>query len=53
MYMSIDEMREALINHPKYKYGYSWKQKVTRMSDKQVFAIYRRMESAGDFNARV
>lgn len=49
MYMSIDEMREALINHPKYRYGRNWKQKVTKMSDRQVFAIYKRMEGAGDF----
>lgn len=49
MYMSIDEMREALIDHPKYRYGRSWKQKVKRMPDKQVFAVYTRMESAGDF----
>lgn len=49
MYMSIDEMREALINHPKYRYGRNWKQKVMKMPDNQVFAIYKRMEGAGDF----
>lgn len=50
MYMSIDEMREALINHPKYRDGRNWKQKVMKMPDNQVFAIYKRMEGAGDFD---
>lgn len=53
MYMSIDEMREALIDHPKYRYGRSWRQKVTKMPDNQVFAIYKRMEGAGDFEELV
>lgn len=50
MYMSIDEMREALIDHPKYRDGRNWKQKVMKMSDRQVFAVYKRMEGAGDFD---
>lgn len=50
--MSISTMREVLKKAPKYnhtpKASTTWGQKVDRMSDAQVIAIYNRMSRGGE-----
>lgn len=37
--MMISEMRKVLLNNTKYQ-GQAWKDKVKKMSDNQVIAVY-------------
>lgn len=48
MSWNIPEMRKQLQNNTKYKYSERWYDKVARMSDKQVVAVYMRMQSSGE-----
>ena len=45
--LTVDEMREAIRQAPKYKGSPGWQLKVKNMSDKQVIAIYIRFKGAG------
>lgn len=40
--MTVNEMRTFIIQHPKYKNSMYWKEKVLRMPDNQVIAIYNK-----------
>lgn len=44
-YISVQAMREALLK--RYPSGY-WKQRVLKMTDNQVMAIYERMIKTGE-----
>ena len=50
--MSINCMRDALKNAPKYNYNstahMTWCSKVDKMPDKQVIAVYYRMLRGGE-----
>ena len=46
--MSVEQMREAFKDARRYKGAQKWKDKVDRMSDKQVTAIYFRMLKGGE-----
>lgn len=52
MHMSIAQMRLAIKEAPKYNYTrraqLTWSDKVDRMSDKQVVAVYYRMLRGGE-----
>ena len=54
--MPVAAMREALKRAPKYNHTpaarTTWTEKVNRMCDKQVIAIYYRMLRGGELNAR-
>lgn len=43
--MTIHDMRAAL--KQQYKGAYKWVNKVNKMSDMQVIAVYKRMQSTG------
>lgn len=42
--MSIDQMRDYISKHPKYKNSPRWIDRVRRMPDAQVFAIYKQFQ---------
>jgi len=45
--MTVEQMRNAISDlYP----GWAWKQKVARMYDDQVIAIYRSCQERGQFN---
>ena len=48
MGMTVWEMRDALKKRTKYKNCYKWIRKVNAMSDKQVMAVYFKMERGGE-----
>lgn len=39
-YLSVDDMREAIRNHPRYRVSPKWQARVDAMPDKQVMALY-------------
>ena len=45
--MSIQAMKEALYNVPKYKGAEGWLRKVDNMSAEQILAVYLRMQRQG------
>lgn len=51
--VSVDEMREAIKNAPRYRYSQQWHQRVNNMPDKQVIAIYFRMLRSKELNVGV
>lgn len=53
MSMSVELMRDYLINKTKYAHSISWKEKVERMSDAQVIAVYMRLLSESERNAKL
>lgn len=46
--MLVKDMRTALKNAPKYGHSMKWHDRVDRMKDNQIAAIYYRMKSAGE-----
>lgn len=46
--MLVKDMRTALKNAPKYGHSMKWHDKVDKMKDNQVIAVYCRMKEAGD-----
>lgn len=46
--MSVNLMRDILKTRTKYKNSYRWINRVNKMSDKQVIAVYYRMLEAGE-----
>ena len=46
--MSVEAMREALRNAPKYRRALRWLKKVNNMHDNQVIAVYFRMLRANE-----
>lgn len=46
--MSIEYMRVMLKTKTKYTNSYKWINRVNKMSDAQVIAVYHRMLSAGE-----
>lgn len=48
--MLVKDMRNAIKNAPKYGHSMKWHDKVDRMKDNQVAAVYYRMKTAGDLN---
>ena len=46
--MSVAYMREELKNAPKYKRAQTWLEKVDKMHDNQVMAVYFRMKRSGE-----
>lgn len=46
--MPIWEMRKALMHYTKYSVGSKWQDRVRKMSDSQVLAVYRRLSEAGE-----
>ena len=46
--MLVKDMRIALKNAPKYGHSMKWHDKVDRMKDEQVMAVYFRMKRDGD-----
>ena len=49
--MTIGEMRKSLIEAPGYS-SQSWKEKVKKMKDSQVVAVYFSFLNRGAFNAK-
>jgi len=47
MSMSIADMRYALYQVPKYKGAYGWIQRVNKMHEDQVLAVYLRFQRKG------
>ena len=45
--MSAATMREILYSVPKYHGAYGWIQKVNKMSEEQVIAVYLRLQRCG------
>lgn len=45
--MSVANMRNALYKVPKYKGATSWIQRVNKMHDDQVLAVYLRFQRQG------
>lgn len=45
--LTVDEMREAIRQAPRYRGSPNWQLKVKNMSDRQVIAIYIRFRGAG------
>lgn len=45
--MSIADMRIALYNVPKYKGAHGWIQRVNRMHEDQILAVYLRFQRQG------
>lgn len=46
--LSVQEMRKAIKNAPKYKHSGRWHERVDHMPEKQVMAIYFRMLKDGE-----
>ena len=46
--MNIEDMRWALKNCTKYRNSYKWQNKVDKMSDNQVIAVYFRFKNSGN-----
>lgn len=46
--MSVEQMRYAIKNAKRYNQSTAWAIKVSKMTDKQVIAIYYRMARAGE-----
>lgn len=44
--MTIDQERTYIMQHPKYKNSVKWKDKVMRMPEPQVHAIYKQFQKA-------
>ncbi len=44
--MTIEQMRNYICQHPKYKESPKWKARVMRMPEPQVYAIYRQFKKA-------
>ncbi len=44
--MTIEQMRNYICNHPKYKESPKWKARVMRMPNPQVYAIYKQFQKA-------
>ena len=42
--MTVDQMRNYICQHPKYKNSMYWKQKVMTMPENQVVAIYHKFK---------
>lgn len=42
--MTIEDMRYHVENHPKYRDSPRWRDRVRRMPDEQVFAIYEKFK---------
>lgn len=42
--MTIDQERVYIMGHPKYKDSEKWKDRVMRMPDNQVHAIYKQFQ---------
>lgn len=51
MSWDVEAMRKQLQDKTKYKYSEKWFNKVAKMSESQVIAIYLRMKSAGQISA--
>lgn len=47
--MTIDQERTYIMQHPKYKNSVKWKDRVMRMPEPQVHAIYKQFQKA-DYN---
>lgn len=45
--ISVEEMKKQILNAPRYRYSGSWPEKVGKMSDKQIMAIYFRFKREG------
>ena len=43
--MTIDQERTYIMQHPKYKNSVKWKDRVMRMPDPQVHAIYKKFQN--------
>lgn len=50
MAWDVKAMRKQLQNNTKYKYSEKWYNKVAKMPDSQVIAIFLRMKSAGQIS---
>lgn len=46
--MSMQQMRWALKNKTKYRFSTKWHDRVDKMPDYQVAAVYNRLLSAGE-----
>lgn len=42
--MTIDQERNYILQHPKYKHSMIWRNRVMRMPDYQVHAIYKQFQ---------
>lgn len=51
MAWDVEAMRKQLQNNTKYKYSEKWYNKVSKMSDSQVIAVFLRMKSSGQISA--
>lgn len=49
--MSLDAMTMRIILKRQYKGAYKWVNKVNKMSDSQVIAVYLRMQRSGQLKA--
>ena len=47
--MTIDQERNYIMQHPKYKNSVKWKDRVLRMPDNQVHAIYMKFRWSTDY----
>lgn len=49
---SYEVMRSALMHNTKYSGSSKWHAKVQHMSDSQVLAMYKRLESSGGLKSK-
>ena len=42
--MTVNDMRNYICQHPKYRHNEHWKNRVMHMPENQVFAIYNRFK---------
>lgn len=50
--MTIEQMREKLANVPEYSASKAWKEKVKKMKNSQVTAVYFSFLNRGVFNTK-
>ena len=50
--MNVNVMRYALIHNTIYSTSEKWQARVKRMSDSQVLAMYKRLESSGGLKSK-
>lgn len=48
--MNVEIMRQKISEAPRYKYSLRWREKVNKMPDNQVMAIYFRFMREGLIN---
>ena len=50
--MEIREMRKKIANAPKYRNSMRWQNRVRKMSERQVYAVYEEFKKRGMFDKK-